>query len=810
MNYFKIKGFKNNLFNFKNFLIRLGTKFESKVESKQKSESIFPIINYPLLTKVLTVLFAVISLSTTAVWGNVIHSHTTGFPLSQGVTYEQTRRITRAGLVDVHIISVDLTYPGITLGPAMPNHGSRNTTTNLLQSSGAVGGINADFFTLGLYPSTPYGQVIQNGQVIEVVRGNNNFATFFIDMENTAFIEYITARIIFNNDGLSHFTVHSKNKISRDIVATVFDRSAIYNTSGLDSRQDGLIKIVVENDTIIHVSYPGELVSVPYNGYIVVVSEEYAENFIENILVGQEAELIIEANIDFENIWQAIGGAGTILEGGQPSSTGYVVAPNARHPRSAVGINQDGTKAFLVAVDGRSHSVGATHAEMATILLEIGAYRAMHFDGGGSTTMGIRTPGEGSVRLANTVSDGSQRRVVNALGVFNDAPLSVISGVDIRTFPSRAFVGDTLNVYPIGVDAHLNSLVLSPENIQLDVWPQTLRDGNSFFPTVPGVLDFSLIYGSFQATSSIEVMELAQIVPSLTSLELNTGGTAELNFTGLSPFGHRGQLNNVTIDLMPESVGTFSNGVFTAGSVSGVIRASIGNIVTYVGVNINGTGHVIEIVSDVSRNPYREILGTPFNAFDITVVGNTSLEPFIESDELSDYIQIRNNALIRFTEGSNLGVFAGATEVEGIRGGGIPTIEWTPSYRFHQVDNAAIISLNAGAGSLTGTSVYNWSFVNEVNQFDADHIIILINRPVPSLPAYEQQMLAHALEFMAKTRDVFVVSSFGVETSSLIENGVTYINLGGLFDGENVNNDFQILRFRIQNNNIRFDLQSAF
>ncbi|MCL1995623.1 MAG: phosphodiester glycosidase family protein [Defluviitaleaceae bacterium] len=772
-------------------------------------EKILKKISKKMLKKMLsTALF--IFVGVTAAHASPIHTHTTGFPISRGVYYQQNRHITSAGIVDVHVITVHLDYPGLTLGPVTPSHGDRDTTTNMLQYSGAVGGINADFFNMSLNPGTSYGQLIQNGLLLEMNRGGTSFATFLMDIYNTPLIEYVQADIIFLNDGIRNLTIQGINKIEADpISATIFDQHAIYNTAGIDSRQEGLVKVVVEDGVITHISYPGELVYVPYNGFIIALAESYAYYFTESVLVGHSAELYIEANVDMDMIWQAIGGGSIILEHGELSTTGYIVAPNARHPRSAIGFNQMSDTVFLVAVDGRGTSIGATHEEMATILLELGAYRAMHFDGGGSTTLGLRTPREAYVRAINTFSDEAQRRVVNALGVFNNAPVGELTGIDIRTFPNRVFVGDALHVYPVGLDAHLNNLVIDSAFAHISSVPMLPREGNRFFPTIPGTFDINLAFGIHNATVEVEVLDLAQIVPNMQELELDTGESISLAFTGLSPLGHRGPLNVVRVDIMPIEVGTFYNGVFTAGTESGVIRASVGTVATYIGVNVNEQGHISHPASHVSRNPYRAFLDPHEPGFDITVVGNTSVEPFFDTDDLNFHVQIRNNALHNFMRGSNLGVFSGPTEIEGMEN--LPTLSWTSNYSFHNLGNgAAVISLNAERGSLTGTSPYNWSFVREIAYFEIEHVIILVNRQMYTLPAHEQQMFRHALEQMATQRSIFVISSTDAENSSVIENGVNYINLSGLFHEEEVNDNFQILRLRIYQGNITFDMQNVF
>ena len=83
----------------------------------------------------------------------------------------------------------------------------------------------------------------------------------------------------------------------------------------------------------------------------------------------------------------------------------------ARHPRSAVGFSRDSASLFLAVVDGRqAASAGMTLVELADLLKAEGAWDALNFDGGGSTTLVIKG------RIVNSVSDPTgERPVGNAL-----------------------------------------------------------------------------------------------------------------------------------------------------------------------------------------------------------------------------------------------------------------------------------------------------------------------------------------------------------------------------------------------------------
>ncbi len=82
-----------------------------------------------------------------------------------------------------------------------------------------------------------------------------------------------------------------------------------------------------------------------------------------------------------------------------------------RHPRTSVGFSRNRRTMFLLTVDGRSEkSVGMTLVELAACMRSVGAWQAMNFDGGGSTTMVIN----GAVVNAPSDSTG-ERDVGNAL-----------------------------------------------------------------------------------------------------------------------------------------------------------------------------------------------------------------------------------------------------------------------------------------------------------------------------------------------------------------------------------------------------------
>ena len=87
---------------------------------------------------------------------------------------------------------------------------------------------------------------------------------------------------------------------------------------------------------------------------------------------------------------------------------------NAAAPRTFIGFKEDGT-GFICVVDGRGAggSAGITVNQEAQLASVLGAQYALELDGGGSSTMVVRI--NDTLTLRNTPSDGSMRRVSNAI-----------------------------------------------------------------------------------------------------------------------------------------------------------------------------------------------------------------------------------------------------------------------------------------------------------------------------------------------------------------------------------------------------------
>lgn len=135
---------------------------------------------------------------------------------------------------------------------------------------------------------------------------------------------------------------------------------------------------------------------------------------------------------------QVLGGYPELLDAGRPvGDLDTIARPDfaaARHPRTAVGYDNEAALLWLAVVDGRRDrwSAGMTLPELVDLLVALGVDEALNLDGGGSSAMSLRgaeptanadDPTDSLVfRLANRPSDrGGEREVGNSLWLVEDA-----------------------------------------------------------------------------------------------------------------------------------------------------------------------------------------------------------------------------------------------------------------------------------------------------------------------------------------------------------------------------------------------------
>ena len=187
---------------------------------------------------------------------------------------------------------------------------------------------------------------------------------------------------------------------------------------------------------------------------------------LDAINVGDE--VTVDMTLLFDNqevdMAQCIGGDtyALIVNNGQVEQSNYW---NENHPRTAFGTSEDGTIQYFLVVDGRGASTGCTTKILGEIIHYYGAYKAVNWDGGGSSCLYVRNLGP-----MNNGSDGYERACGNGMFAVANVPEvdSVIASIapymPIYSLPRYGvalpkFLG--YNKYGIMIDTDVQGVTLS-------------------------------------------------------------------------------------------------------------------------------------------------------------------------------------------------------------------------------------------------------------------------------------------------------------------------------------------------------------
>jgi hypothetical protein len=360
--------------------------------------------------------------------------------LSTGVSYQYW--VDPSGPFAIHLVTVDLRRRDIDLRVARARDAlrGREKPSEMVKRATASGtnvlaAINADFFNLGTGEN-------ENNQVIagEWWKGlkvtdspydtyDNAHVQFGVDAARRPFMDrYLLDAKAFVRGTATPITTLNFNP-SGNPEGTALYTSRYGAKTPLDTTrrttEATMIAAGRHGDTLLYLRRGGVSATsgspIPANGAVIAAYGPGSRlDEVRGMADGDTVRVVLTT------LPRTGAGAPTILVGGWPRilRDGIDVAVDAptvegtvstnaerRHPRSAIGFSRDSSTLYLLVVDGRSQkSVGMTLVELATFMRRLGAWQAMNFDGGGSSTMVV------GGAVVNVPSDSAGERAVgNAL-----------------------------------------------------------------------------------------------------------------------------------------------------------------------------------------------------------------------------------------------------------------------------------------------------------------------------------------------------------------------------------------------------------
>ena len=181
-------------------------------------------------------------------------------------------------------------------------------------------------------------------------------------------------------------------------------------------------------------------------------SGDYFVNGLKNTPVGSEVTVTVSvADSAWNTIDYGLGALYCLAENGQILSS---LPATSASPRTAVGQRRDGALIFYT-VDGRisGHSIGATLAQVAERLIELGCVTVLGLDGGGSTTITVTQPDAQAAQTINVPSERRERAVSNKIFLVSDtAPTGKLDHFFLRPADNYVLGGSQVALSVSAVD----------------------------------------------------------------------------------------------------------------------------------------------------------------------------------------------------------------------------------------------------------------------------------------------------------------------------------------------------------------------
>ena len=751
---------------------------------------------------------------TTVFAAQTVYENKTQETITRGVTYEKNSRMTTDGIQDIYVLTIDLTESTLELKEveSKTEYGLKETVQKMLTDNGAIAGVNSDFFGMAGSYSAGFGPVVRDGELISagtsINKDKNQYGTYVKDKNGDSIFTYFKTTAKFSNSAKT-IDLASINKVTSMVFPIYFDRQAATSTADLDKRFDNLVKFVVQNNTITYISQKGETVNVPENGYLIVMSGDYYTNAASVFKVGDPVTLQVSSTIDFDQIDTAFGGGGLLLLNGQEAPATDIVAAG-RQPRTAFGVSQDGTKAIMMVVDGRGDSTGATHSEMAALMKEYGAYEALHLDGGGSSTMVVKTIDDAAPQLQNTPSDGAQRKVIASVGVFQTAPKGEIKEIGISTVNEHTQPGKTTEFTVYGLDEYKNRIYIAPEDVKFDVvGMEGTWNGFEFLPSGTGAYSVVATYGdNMTAVANATSYPTARLKATYPDVSIkNVGGTTKIYVTAYDTEGFgRAVTNDVTYTVANPAIGTMNGNTFTAKAKgSTYVKCSWAGQDTYVTVTVGGAAKTTAPASTSAADPLQQTVTKQNDgAFYLNITGELKYTDTGKVDA-NTYNAQRSRVRAAADSGADVTVYGGPCDIT------TPTVQdsltWNGSYRFMNRDGASVVLLAASQGiRKTDPSQYG-HFTQDIAAAGNDTIIFVTDKTPSDYPSAAEGDYFRAIlnKYVQEGKTVFVVSCSGNAYWASTKDGVRYINLPDLWRADGTaNKNVYMLKFRIADDGVTY------
>jgi hypothetical protein len=422
-------------------------------------------------------------------------------PVAPGVVHEWgSIETSRSGHQAVHLLDVDLHQPVISLEASLSNDTiaglepvSSQAHRHSAEGHRVVAAVNGDVWSGWdtVAELAPKGFHVQAGELVTF--GPYIRPTFGIDASGRPLIgSPVETAFLTLADGTVRMIERLNQPRSEDEFALFTPRFGPRTTSelgGTDVVLDGVALPIAPVG-----AYQGVVREVraatggiPIEPGTVVLNGP-SGSLLDVLRPGDVIQLTLAVTTEWQGVREAVGAREYIVRDGAVSISPRPAMADQLHPRTAVGITASGDL-VVATVDGRQsgYSTGVDLDELAELMLSRGAVQALNMDGGGSTTMAVRLPGDPEVSVVNRPSDGRERPVTNGLLIVSSAPTGPLATIAVSPSQTTLWQGETTAFAAKGQDAAYNAVSLSPSEIAWSlVGAGTISATGEYAATDPG------------------------------------------------------------------------------------------------------------------------------------------------------------------------------------------------------------------------------------------------------------------------------------------------------------------------------------
>lgn len=541
--------------------------------------------------------------------------------VTSGITHSDETIESIGGKQQAQILNVDLGNPNVRTdmveaGDTLVDP-SDETVSSMANRSGAVAGINADFFEIA-GQGDPVGMAVKDGNLLKSPNPTGYHADFLMLKDGTPVItgESFSGTI---TDGSATYPLAAVNTFDPNVPNSItLDTPA----NGAENITQGRVAVgqVVDNGAAVHITRVDlAQKSLPAltgdEEDVVAIGAAPAAWMAANVKAGDTIQISDSLSpYPLSEIQTAVSGGGILEQNGQMAVPVQGTGENNQdNPVTGLGISKDNKHLIIAVFDGHQpedSAEGLTRPEQAQWMIQHGAENAILFDSGGSSDMVARMPGQTSVSVMNTPSDGQERHVANGLFFYSTetspgAPTAVHVDGDKPLSTAR---GVASNVAAYAVDAAGNPTSVDPVTVtaipsRLGTWSNGVFTAGS-----PGEGRLMVRSGDVVASVPLTVkptFDKLAISPSNT--DIGNGATQQYTVTGTNTGGSPVSINasSITWKLSDPSLGSISSsGLFTAaasGSGTENVTATVGSATATAILGVGSVSATVFTADDASQ-----------------------------------------------------------------------------------------------------------------------------------------------------------------------------------------------------------------